>query len=336
MKNIENKVQHFLSNFYPNTEIALGYIVSGKVYFKGFLKTDRSIKIIKNSTRLFEIGSITKVFTSNILAQLLIEGKTTKDTFIADILSIKSLKRSKITLEQLANHTSGLPRLPDNFYTIKNYDKHNPYKSYDETALIDFFQNHLVQPPIENRAFLYSNLGSGILGYVLSKIENKSFHQVVHQRIFEPLKMNDSYFGMNTKKNSVIGLNKDGQVADNWEGGILSGGIGITSSVKDMSKFMIHILDKKNKVSTLQLAKTYPIEENHSIGLGWGIRDLPDGTKSYNHGGGSDGYSCYMKLHRASQSGVILLSNISAFHKCASQVNDLVSQLREGIRKHHN
>jgi len=144
--------------------------------------------------------------------------------------------------------------------------------------------------------------------------------------------MVDSSFDRNQKKNSVIGLNKTGAPSDYWEGGLLSGCIGIISSTKDMVKFMCQVLDTENEVSNLLLQKTHQIEANHAIGLGWGIRTLSDGTKSYNHGGGSDGYSCYLKLHRASQSGVILLTNISALKEDQSQLNDLVSKILDEVR----
>ncbi len=326
-------MKEFLKKQYPNTEISIGYVKSGKVDFRGLLRTNDDIIEIDNSDSLFEIGSINKVFTTNVLAQLIQEGKVKSDDLISNFLPQKSLKSTNISLKRLANHTSGLPRLPDNFYTIKNYDEKNPYLHYDEMALIDYLENYL--PSISNTEskFEYSNLGSGLLGYVISKIENAAFEKVVKKRIFEPLQMNASSFDINQKKNSVIGLNKDGQPSDNWEGGILSGCIGIISSAKDMTKFMCHILDTTNEAANLQLSKTHKIDDNYHIGLGWGIKTLPDGSQSYNHGGGSDGYSCYMKLHRASESGVIILTNVSAFNESQGGIKGLVDEFREILRE---
>jgi len=222
--------------------------------------------------------------------------------------------------------------LPDNFYTIKNYNARNPYLQYDEAALLDYLENYLPLIAKKTNPFEYSNLGSMVLSYALSKITKATFQELVKDKIFQPLDMKDSTFDRNQKKNSVVGLNKEGTSADYWEGGPLSGCIGIVSSAKDMVKFVHHMLDTKNEISKLSFQETHQIEDRHAIGLGWGIRTLADGSKSYNHGGGSDGYSCYMKLHSASQSGVIVLTNISAFNEQQSQINELTSAVLDYVR----
>ena len=326
-------IKAFLKNQYPKTEMAIGYIQSGRVHFKGFLKQEGEELEVDNAERLFEIGSIAKVFTSNVLAQLILEEKVKSNELIAEFLSHKGLKETGITLLSLANHTSGLPRLPDNFYSIEEYDERNPYLHYDEKALRSYLNHHLNQNSKVGEKFNYSNLNSGLLGYVISKIEAKPFQQIVEERIFQPLNMKATTFEMNTKEQSVAGLNKDGKPADYWEGGLLSGCIGIVSSAEDMTKWMLDILNSHNEVADLQLSPTFRVEEGYHISLGWGVKTLADGSVSYNHGGGSDGYSAYLKLHRASQSGVIMLTNISAFNKAQSMMDGLVEDLRDSIRK---
>jgi len=332
-RNRKELIHQFFEDQYPNTEMAIGYIKSGKAYFEGFLKKDSGVIEIDNSESLFEIGSITKVFTTAVLAQLILDGSVKLESLISEILPHASLKKTSINLKSLANHTSGVPRLPQNFYSIKNYDQSNPYVNYDEEALIDYLDNHLVQSLNTNSKFEYSNLGFGILGYIISKTEDLRFEEVVKDRIFTPLKMISTSFGANIKRNSVRGLNKNGEHSDYWEGGILNGCIGIISSVSDMTKFMTYILDKNNEVAKLQMSKTYKIENDHFIGLGWGIRVLQDGSLSFSHGGGSDGYSCYMKVHSESKSGVVILTNISAFtENHQSKLDELANNLRDLVR----
>jgi len=327
------KIKSFLKEQHPNSQIAIGTIQANKITFQGYQKLTDKVIEIENTQSLFEIGSITKVFTTNVLAQLILAKKVNLNDPIHKFLPKDILNKSKITLGHLANHSSGLPRLPDNFYTSKNYDEKNPYLHYDEAALLHFLKKEF-QPKTKSGAqFAYSNLGSGLLGYLISKIEKKPFQKVVEDKIFKPLQMNSTTFEINKKPNSVAGIKPNGAKADYWEGGLLSGCIGIVSSANDLIKFMQSILDSNNTIVNLQLKETFQVEENHHIGLGWGIRTLADDTRSYNHGGGSDGYSCYMKLHRASQSGVIMLSNISALNENLQPImNDLVSELRDDLR----
>ena len=129
---MKDLVKQFVESQFTNTEIALGYIDDGKAYFEGILKRGKEVMAVENSKALFEIGSITKVFTTTILAQLINEGNVDGETLISNILPYKTLSETGITLKSLANHTSGLPRLPENFYSIKNHDESNPYLNYNE------------------------------------------------------------------------------------------------------------------------------------------------------------------------------------------------------------
>lgn len=324
---MKNKVKQFLENQYENTQLSIGSIAQGKINYEGALKKGNKVIERENSEAIFEIGSITKIFTTTILAQLVNEGKVDLETPISDILPNKHLRKTGINLKNLANHTSGLPRLPDNFYSIANYDERNPYLNYDQDALNEYFEKYMNQNSKANGKFEYSNLGSGILAYTISKIESLPFQEIVRDRIFNPLNMNSSSFDINKKKDSVPGINQKGNLSNYWEGGILNGCIGIISSVKDLTKFMLYILDEKNENANLQLRETHEIGENHFIGLGWGIKTLSDGSRYFNHGGGSDGYSCFMKLHRATQRAIIILTNISAFNVNQIQLKELVNEL---------
>lgn len=321
-------VVNLLERFFVGTQMAVGVVDNSNIEVKGFIKKNRRVELIENSKTLFEIGSITKVFTTHVLAQLVLEGKISLDDEVSTFLLIERLKKSKITFLQLANHTSGLPRLPENFYTVKNYDEENPYKSYDETALLDYLNNHLKLNSIPGEKFEYSNLNSGLLSYILSKIEQKSFDEIVKERIFKPMKMNDSTFDLESIGDSnAQGLDEKGKPAHHWEGGILNGCIGIASTAEDMVKFIAHILDVENPIANLQLKKTFQIEESRFVGLGWGIRDLKQIGKFYNHGGGSKGFSCYMRIHRKTGRGIILLTNVSAFHSMQQRVEILSEKI---------
>ena len=304
MKQLNSQVEKFLKCFFDGTQFSFGFVQKDEISFYGFHKEKGKIKSVENSEVVFEVGSITKVFTADILAQLLLENKINLQDKISQYLPYPRVKNSNITFEQLANHSSGVPRLPEIFYTVPNYNEANPYKSYDEAALIDYFENHLKLEFEPGSKVVYSNLGTGILSYLISKIEEKNFEQVVQERIFKPLQMNSSSFDIQQVTNLIRGINQTGKVANHWEGGILNGCIGALSSAYDMCKFIQHIISK-NPISNLQTNPTIEIEANYQIGLSWGLRTQKDGSMLVSHGGGSDGYTSFMKINRTHQKGFI-------------------------------
>jgi D-alanyl-D-alanine-carboxypeptidase/D-alanyl-D-alanine-endopeptidase len=129
---------------------------------------------------LFEIGSISKVFTGLLLAQAVVEKKVTLDTTLREVMGEKQKfaepEVASITLGQLATHTSGLPRLPS--LMIPAAAMPNPYAAFDR-AMLDMA---VADQKLEGKAsynLSYSNYGVGLLGDLLSRVYDKSWEQLV-------------------------------------------------------------------------------------------------------------------------------------------------------------
>ena len=104
------------SKYFPNnTQISLAFINGDNVNYYGIKRKNDSIVYINNNQHIFEIGSITKVFTANLLAKAAIDNKIKLADYINDYLNIKLNNDNRISFKSLANHTSGLPRMPTNF-----------------------------------------------------------------------------------------------------------------------------------------------------------------------------------------------------------------------------
>ena len=150
----------------------------------------------------------------------------------------------EITFRQLANHTSGLPRLPSNlnFFSI---DPQNPYKDYDKKKLEEYLSTKM---ELEYKGrFEYSNLGVGLLGFVLSEIEETTFEDLLQSRIFSKYQMTSSTTDRTSVRNALVaGLNSKGNVTPNWDLNVLVGAGGILSSVSDLSKFATAQFDNVN------------------------------------------------------------------------------------------
>ena len=115
---------------------------------------------------VYEIGSISKVFTGVLLACLVQEGKLKLTTPVQDLLPDGVRMPGPITLMHLTTHTSGLPRLPAN---IAPKDLTNPYADYTFAQMYDFLSTAELNSPVGTK-YAYSNLGAALLGHALARM----------------------------------------------------------------------------------------------------------------------------------------------------------------------
>ena len=106
-------------DFPNNTQISFAFIDGDNVNYYGIKRQNDSILYLNNYQSIFEIGSITKLFTANLLAKSVINKKIKLNDYINDYLSVKFKNGKKISFKNLANHSSGLPRMPSNFEVEK-------------------------------------------------------------------------------------------------------------------------------------------------------------------------------------------------------------------------
>jgi CubicO group peptidase (beta-lactamase class C family) len=325
-------VQKHGKAFPEDTELSIAIIEGDEISFYGFIKKDSTFEFKENATAIFEIGSITKVFTSTLLAHQVINKKMKLDQLVKKYLPFKLKNNPKITLESLSNHTSGLPRLPDNLFPMMVNNPGNPYKGYDANKLEEYCTKQLsLKRPVGEQSD-YSNLGAGLLGYAICQKAHKSYETLLQEMIFEPLKMNQSTTNRNLVKDQLVqGLGPDGKVTSNWDLEVLAPAGNVLSSVQDLSKFVIANFDTKNAAFQLQQTKTTSINKNMDVALGWHIVKTKSGKQLHWHNGGTGGYTSSMAIDVNMQKGVVLLSNVSAFHPKTGKIDALVFKLMETL-----
>jgi CubicO group peptidase (beta-lactamase class C family) len=126
---------------YPDqTQLSLALIKNGEVEFLGMKKEKKSIVNLENHQSVFEIGSITKVFTATILANFVLDERVGLDDKINDYLDFDLRKGVRLSFKELANHTSGLPSIP---LSIVLTTKTNPYKLFDNAKLQEYFMKKM-------------------------------------------------------------------------------------------------------------------------------------------------------------------------------------------------
>jgi CubicO group peptidase (beta-lactamase class C family) len=292
---------------------------NGKVNYYGVLIENDSIKPIQNQAKIFEIGSVTKIFTSTVYASLLVDKKLKTNDFINDFFSIPFKNSLKIRFQDLANHTSGLPSLPKNF-DLSNLN--NPYKNYKIEDLNEYLGGFIEIN--SSGKYSYSNLGYGLLGFSLAQSQKKTFEELLKQRVFEKYKMSNTFANLKEIKTNLIrGLDENGRETSNWEFDVLLGGGGVLSTTEDLVKFSKGHFHKKNKELELTRKTTYVINENMQIGLGWHVLKTLNGDNWYWHKGGTKGYSSSIALNVEKKNGVIILSNVSSFNLNADKIEKL-------------
>jgi len=288
--------------------LSIGTYKNGNIEFLNFGICSEENQVAPTENSIYEIGSITKTFTGAVLADMVAEGKVNVDDpiskFLPDSVCNWSMEKA-ITLEELSTHTSGLPRLPDNL--TKNFlaDIDNPYRNYGTEGLYAFLKTYAPQSK-ETRKTEYSNLGVGLLGHILAKVDDKSYETMLANRIFKPLSMTNSTITL-TEGQLIQGHDGLGYPVSQWDFQALAGAGAIRSSTTDMMKYLtVNISEDKPYVDTQFPRKD--MSDFQKIGLGWISQKNGDLAFTW-HNGGTGGFSTFMGFSKEEQVGVIVLAN---------------------------
>ena len=266
---------------------------------------------------LFEIGSVTKVFTSLLLADAVARGEVALTDPVAKYLpaTVKVPERGgkKITLQDLATHTSALPRLPANL-TPANAE--NPYADYTVAQMYDFLSKYELTRDI-GAQYEYSNLGAGLLGHALARRAGKDYETLVRDRITGPLAMKSTTVAISDslKQRLASGHDAELQPAANWDLPTLAGAGALRSTANDMLTFLAAFLgyEKSSLAPAMaaMLATRRPAgSDTMKVGLGWHVVSN-NGREIVWHNGGTGGYRSFIGFDPKNRIGVVALSNAS-------------------------
>ncbi len=319
-----------------NTQLSIALIDGDKTTFIGVKRDHDELLTTKNEDAIFEIGSISKVFTSILFAKQVKANEISVDGKLQSFMSFSDEKASddskEITLKMLANHSSGLPRIPLNLLPVMMADQSNPYKNYTAKLLGDFYNGEIILDNTPNTTYAYSNLGAGTLGYILSKNADKTYEELLQKDIMQPLGMTSSSSILSQIESAklVTGLNPDGTETSNWDfTDALVGAGGIKSNAIDMEKFIRKNLEE-DEVYDLPQQSTFTVNANLHIGLGWHISIDKDKELLW-HNGGTGGYRSCMVLDKKGKKAVLVLSNVSAMGKESEKIDKLCFELMKTL-----
>ncbi|HEX9422620.1 MAG TPA: serine hydrolase [Pyrinomonadaceae bacterium] len=295
--------------------IVVGLVDDKGIRIIGYGKPSQNSDRTVNADSVFEIGSVTKVFTATLLADMVERGEVNLSDPISKYLpqSVKTPTRAgkEITLLDLASQTSGLPRLPGNFAPK---DPQNPYADYSVEQMYAFISGYTLTRDIGAK-YEYSNLGAGLLGHILALRAGTDYETLVRTRISKPLKMDSTSIKLTPEMQARLATGHDAtrRPNANWDLPTLAGAGALRSTANDMLKFVAANLGLKKSPLLAAMRRTHQSQHdtgvpNLEIGLGWHILKNFD-TELVWHNGGTGGYHSFIGFDQKRRKGVVVLSN---------------------------
>jgi CubicO group peptidase (beta-lactamase class C family) len=294
--------------------VSVGMVVamvdtSGESYF-AHGTTEVGAETTVNLLSVYEIGSITKVFTGILLAQMALQGELGLDDPISRHLPQSvyvPVRGREITLRDLATHTSGLPRLPEN---LEPADPSNPYADYTIERLYQFLTHYTLER-YPGAQYEYSNLGMGLLGHILALRADTSYEALVQERILVPLGMASTGIALTPDMEAHLAKgHSGGRVVSNWDIPALAGAGALRSTASDMVLFLRANMGLTETPLRGAMARSHQDDPGISgpVGFGWHVSEQND-VRIVWHNGGTGGYRTFTGFDPVKRVGVVVLSN---------------------------
>jgi D-alanyl-D-alanine-carboxypeptidase/D-alanyl-D-alanine-endopeptidase len=259
---------------------------------------------------LFEIGSISKVFTGLLLAQAVERGELALDDNLGKLLQGEvalSPEVAAVTLRQLITHSSCLPRLPANFPDLLSKD---PYRNYDRAMMWAALAD-LKLPKMGPCEGAYSNLGVAVVGEILSRRYGKPWETLVRENITGPLGMRDTVQHLGDKARRLAPAWAGAEPTPPWDFVAFAGAGSLRSSAADMLVFSRALMAGKN--GPLGAAGVRVLQPLGSFGggdIGYAIMMRgPAEKRTYMHGGGTGGFRSEWLLMPDRQEALIAMAS---------------------------
>jgi len=315
--------------------IAIGIVKDNKVILaKGFGYANVEDKIFADENTIYQLGSVTKMFTGHMLAGLINNQKISiSDTlanFFPDSMSFpKSPTGQVVTIKEIATHSSEFPRYPAN---IQRTDP-EPFKGYSVEEMLKGIEMVTIDTIIGVR-YNYSNFGYGVLGTAMENRMGKSLNMLMDENIFDSYNMSNTSLVYKEDFNKTLAIPylevSPYKRTEPWDMGMLSGAGNVFSNIADLNKFMIELL-QDTLINKIQQTKYFQINDSWNYGLGCFIVDSKKrNTKIIYHGGDIDGYASSLSLYPEYNLGFVILTNWGE----GQVIGDAFTQITNEIENH--
>jgi CubicO group peptidase (beta-lactamase class C family) len=312
-----------------NAAMVIGLVDANGTQFYGYGKTSNATNATTvNEDTLFDLGSITKTFTTTILTDMVSQGVVNLDDpiekYLPPTVKVPAYNGNKITLEDLATHTSGLPDYPPNLQVnITTYP--DIYPNYTKEQLYQALSN-ITLTTVPGSHFEYSDMGMALLGDILASKVGMPYEQLVINRILNVLGMNSTRITLSNTPTLLsrlaLGHFNGTEIPVTSISFVnpppLAPAGSLRSSASDMVKYLSANIGliKTNLDTVMQDSHLIRLYTNMSVvapydvyvGLGW-FSTTNFGSQIIWHNGEILGYNSFAGFNPAIQRGVVILSS---------------------------
>jgi D-alanyl-D-alanine-carboxypeptidase/D-alanyl-D-alanine-endopeptidase len=322
---------------YYDTEINLsetpGFIIGVKyqdsIFYFSYGSISKDFEQKPNKTTIFEIGGLTKTFTSSLVSILVSEGKMDFKKSLNDYLPAteKNKETQQITIDQLLTHTSHLPRMPLEF-GVKETENNNPYAHYTKQDLMDFYKNYIPLQPKKGKKqrkrrkqdhddYSYSHLNYALVEVAIETSQGTSFEKLLTNKLLIPISLTDTRMELseNQKKRLATGYTISGRSTVPWTFQSFEASEGLKSTAKDLVKFAEMNIGISNSKLTNALYNTHEGRKKTSrnkkvkSARGWHVISPKNYYDILLHMGNTNGHRSYLAFVKESETAVIILTN---------------------------
>jgi serine-type D-Ala-D-Ala carboxypeptidase/endopeptidase len=337
VRSIDSIVTAGMGDNFPS--ITLAVVIDQKVaYMKAYGYADKKKKIPATTTTCYQVGSLTKTFTGNLVAKFIQANKlnlfdSLQKHFPPTVRFPTDSAGRHFTFFNLLTHTAGVPRYPANLERTDG----DPIRSFSKQQLLNAINSMKLSHRVGSR-WDYSNFGYGIIGAALENISGMSLDTLFRDHIFIPLKMTSTSLFLNPNIRSKLATpyrDDNPEIpTEPWNMGSLSAAGNIFSNIEDLSKFMLYQIAEEDAATKMQHDVSFSMSENTGYGLGCftGFSKSKNARIIY-HGGDVDGYASDMNILPDKKMGVVILTNCGRgreFSQISNAVFNLVFKFING------
>ena len=303
--------------------MVIGVFKDGKSFIKGYGTVSKESATVPSGSTVFQIASVSKLFTASLLQILCDEGVLKVDATLGELIGgsmALSPAAQRVTLKQLVTHTSGFPRIPKSLeikakeLAGKENLMQNPYSHLGPQYLLDYLAT--TEDKREPGRFEYSNFGMGLLGHVLELVTKKNLESLAAEKLLAPLDMRNTAIVLTPEMKEQLAqgytASREPCPSPIWTFSALTGAGAFNSNGEDMMKFVRENIEDGASVSRT-LKKMHEPQFGGETGIGW-LRpmflDRFFGNKTVVwHNGMVGGYASYVSVDTKNKTGIVVLSN---------------------------
>lgn len=332
-QNFSKKIDSIIADNFqknPDVGISVGFINNDKEFYTSYGNLNAESKTKINENSLFEIASITKILTSNLIAQAVIEHQIKLDDYIDGYLPkayvLQKNLQNKIKISDLASHQSGLPDI--DFGKLIEIDPQQPISNVTQETLATIINS--CSDLKDYGKYRYSTIGYTLLGQILEKVYGKSYAEIITSKIIMPLKMTRTLTEDFNVKNKTTGYNPAGESQEFFKWNITAAAGLVKSTSSDMITYLKAVLNKNTAVGKAAIIteNIFYKEEKREMGLGTNISTDEENT-IYLKSGDSMGQSSIICYNRAKNWGIIILLT----HRNSKMRQDLLNTIYDTVLK---